>query len=329
MAGKSNLTRTDYQAIVTAYREVGDNASQIARMTGRNRQTITRALRRGWPDLGFPPIHQPFRTATASPSAGTTGTAATSPTPGTPAATGPDGLSAKQSSARRREEDVILGSIQNLAGSAIVTAQILQKMIEQAPAVLSKIAGSGEDAISPRDYVRLIRELSKVSRETSDSLNKLMAAGRLNTGEAQTIAEHRHSGSVEVSVSPEAEADRQKRLEHLISIHVRAREYAAGPGYMGEEAGIVDVEATPVDDGLDLASLNKPTSLTALRESTIANDVAVPTEPDARRALAARGMPEAQIDRVIERARARAEREGRALESVLAEILATPPGQAA
>src|SRR5438128_5696279 len=182
MAGRSNLTRTDYQAIVTAYREVGNNASQIARMSGRSRQTITRLLHRGNPALGYPAIHQPFRPATASAPVATaagTGTAAgIGPSPGTPSATGPDGLSLKQSSARRREQDVILGSIQNLAGSAIVTAQILQKMIEQAPNILSKIGGTGDDAISPREYVRLIRELSKVSRETSDSLNRLMAAGR-------------------------------------------------------------------------------------------------------------------------------------------------------
>lgn len=53
----------------------------------------------------------------------------------------------------------------------------------------------------------------------------------------------------------------------------------------------------------------------------------MPTEAEARRALAARGMPEAQNDRVVERRRSGAERDGRALPAVPAEMLAAPPGE--
>jgi hypothetical protein len=202
MAGKSSMNGAQYQAIVTAYREAGNNAAQIARITGRNRDTIGKALRFGWPELGFPPVHQPHRTAVSG--APGSASAATGTSPATPAgtspATGPDGLTSKQSTARRQEEDAIGAGIQNLVGSGIVTTKILQKLIEQAPSILSKIVGTGDDAISPREYVRLIRELSKVIRESSDALNRLQAAGRLNTGEAGAITEHRHTGNVGVSV---------------------------------------------------------------------------------------------------------------------------------
>lgn len=335
MAGKSNITRTDYQAIVTAYREVGPNALRIARIVGKNRQTIGKALRYGWPELGYPPVHLPHRSATVSNGAagGTNGAstsaASTSPATSTGTATGTDGLSAKQSAARRQEEDVIQGSMQNLAGSAIVTTKILQKLVEQAPSILSKIGGDGDDAISPREYVRLIRELSKVNRETSDALNRLMAAGRLNTGEAQSISETRHTGNVGLSVdlTPEAAADREKRFQHLLGIHARARAHVPG-SYKGEEHGIIDVvpEATPSND----VGAGTPVAMAVLleRESiTSAGENAAEAESNARLTLAARSMPAEQIERVIERARGKAEREGRAVGDVLEETLAAQPGR--
>ena len=101
--------------------------------------------------------------------------------------------------------------------------------------------------MSPREYLRLVRELSKISRESSEALHRLQAAGRLNAGEAGAITEHRHTGSVglEVSDDPEVQAERRRRLEHMLDMHARKRAYVPG-SYQGEEQGIVDVEAEPV-----------------------------------------------------------------------------------
>ena len=334
MAGKSSMNVTQYQAIVTAYREAGNNASAIARLTGRNRDTIAKALRDGWPELGFPPVHTPYRQAAAGSAASATSSpdGASAASTGTPAATSPDGFTAKQAAARRQEEDAIAAGVSNLVGSSIVTTKILQKLVEQAPNILAKIGADGDEAISPREFIRLVRELSKVSKETSASLTMLQAAGRLNTGEAGAITEHRHTGTVGVVAVSEDPVEREKRLDWLIDIHARSRAHVPG-AYKGEEAGIIDVvpEATPSNDGYDLGP-NKPVALVTLRDGGIVTPRGVDSEQaeaDARLTLAERSMPAEQIDRVIDRARLKAERDGRALDDVLEETLEAQPGRVA
>jgi len=339
MAGKSSMNVTQYQAIVTAYREVGNNASQIARLTGRNRDTIAKALRHGWPELGLPPVHTPYRQAAANSSATSSAdgasAASTSPSPGASSspspATGTDGLSSKQSAARRQEEDAIAAGMQNLVGSAIVSTKILQKLVEQAPNILGKIGADGDDAIGPREFIRLVRELAKVSKETSASLAMLQAAGRLNTGEAGAITEHRHTGTVGVVAVSEDPVEREKRLDWLIDIHSRARAHVPG-AYRGEEAGIIDIvpEATPANDTPAPETRVALVALSERGETVTPRGVgSEEAESNARRALAARSMPAAQIDRVIDRARGKAEREGRAVGDVLEEVLSAAPGRVA
>jgi hypothetical protein len=338
MAGKSSMNVTQYQAIVTAYREVGNNASQIARLTGRNRDTIAKALRHGWPELGLPPVHTPYRQAAANSSATSSvdgaSAASTSPNPGASSsprpATSPDGFTAKQAAARRQEEDAIAAGVSNLVGSSIVTTKILQKLVEQAPNILAKIGADDAEAISPREFIRLVRELSKVSKESSASLAMLQAAGRLNTGEAGSITEHRHTGTVGVAVAvSEDPIEREKRLSWLIDIHQRARAHVPGE-YRGEEQGIIDVTPEVVEASTVPASV----ALVALRDTSVepakpmGGDVGQ-AEANLRRALAARTMPAAQVDRVIDRARGKASREGRALDDVLEETLAAQPGRVA
>jgi len=205
-------------------------------------------------------------------------------------------------------------------------------MIEQAPNILSKIGGDGDEAISPREYVRLIRELSKVNREASDSLNRLMAAGRLNTGQAQTISETRHTGTVGVAVAvAEDPIEREKRLDWLIDIHQRSRAHVPG-AYRGEEAGIIDIvpEAVPANDGPTPETRVALVALNERGETVTPRGVgSEEAESNARRALAERSMPAEQVEKVIDRARGKAEREGRALADVLESVLTAQPGRVA
>ncbi len=77
---------------------------------------------------------------------------------------------------------------------------------------------------------------------------------------------------------------------------------------------------------------DKPTSLVSLREaaSVVKSSQAshMEAEQRLRRALADRGMPATQIDRMVDKARARAEQLARDVSAVVDELLAQPPGEA-
>jgi hypothetical protein len=134
-------------------------------------------------------------------------------------------------------------------------------------------------------------------------------------------------------VTPEAQADRQKRLDYFLDMHARSRAHVPGE-YRGEEQGIIDVvpEASPANEVYDLGP-HAPVALGALREDgmigTPLGENAAEAESNARLTLAARSMPADQIETVIARARSRAERSGVALADVLEEILSAAPGRVA
>ena len=228
MAGISHMSPESYLAIKNALHETRNNVSKTAKMVGRNRQTITKALREGWPQLGLPPIAPP---AMAEAPATTTTLAPT------------------------KEQQAISTQINNLLGNSVAVSKALAELVQQAPLVLAKIAADG--GIEPAQYVHFVRELGKTQAQTSAALAQLMAASRLSEGRAQTISEVQHSGSVgvEVGVHVELSADAARaRIEEMIDSHARARSRVPGR-YQGEISGFgpgraeaIDVEAVEAED---------------------------------------------------------------------------------
>ncbi len=356
MGRKSTLTEADYLAVVTAFEQVGGkNVSAVVRLTKRSRELLDELWSKGKPELGMAPISQrlafsptysPAPAAAVSPvvtqsetqkapsgGPGPTivGESRSSPSPGVDL-TPTSGLSAKQQAARSREEDAILSMVQNLIGSS-VTLTILTKVINEQAGLLEKITDNTEKRALLKELGALMAQTAKVTAVLTDGIPRVMAAGRLNTGQAGAITEHRHTGTVDVQHTDTDAAEAEERhLAHMLDIHARARAYVPGT-YVGEEAGIIDAEVTTVGGEPDLGDLGRPVALASLREGANLSEARGASRAEAeqrlRLALAERGMPATQIDRVVDRAKARCEQAARELSTIVDEVLATAPGQAA
>lgn len=320
------MDAVQFEKIRAAYRELGPNALAISKAVGKHRSTVTRALREGFPKLGLPPIC-PVRPA--SPDGADGSSAGGSFSGSVPAAATATGAGSRGQTALGRAAETAAAGTNLALGQLVVATRVLKKLEGSIDRVLSRandLDENGKPVVSLKEFMHVFRELSKIHSASVNALVASAAEIRTSLGMANSIEEHRHTGSVAVTTDdPEAKADQEKKLQHLIDIHVRARAHEASGGYEGEEAGpFIDVQAEPLGDvGADLTS---PTALASLRDGgyppAIADSAAA--EARAREAFAARGMPAAQIDRVVDRARGKAEREGRALGAVVDEMLAEP-----
>lgn len=352
MGRKSSMTETDYLALVAAFKEVGGkNVAAVSRTTGKCRRLVTEMWDEGKPELGMPPISQklgitstsvgsnsvPASAALTSIADKKTSEAGTGPTPATDSpitpspgvvATPTNGFTAKQQAARQQEEVAILSMIQNLVGASITLTSITQLINQQVPLV-SQIQDAAEKRVLLKELGALMIQVGKVAAVLTDGIPRVMAAARLNTGQAGAITELHHTGTVQIETGPNTElaAERQRRYDHLVDMALRARTYVPG-AYQGEESGIVDAEVT---EAVEEAPVSSPLQ-EGVRALTIRQEPPTPTPEEAeqrlRVALAARGMPALQIDRVLERTKARCQELARSMSDMVDEVLATPPGQA-
>lgn len=355
MGRKSTLTEADYLQVVTAFESVGGkNVSAVARLTKRSRELLDELWLKGKPELGMPPISQrlafsptysptpapaPIAVVTQSetqkaPEAGRGPAIASEsqshPSPGVGQAP-TNGYTEKQNQARTREEDAILSGIQNLLGASITLTDVIQ-LVRAEVQTLKAEADPAAKRLLLKELTGLLVQIGKVSSTVSEALARVMAAGRLNTGQASAITEHRHTGTVDVQhTDTQADEEANRRLAHMLDIHARARAYVPGT-YVGEEAGIIDAEATTIGEEPNLGEIGRPVALTSLREGASVSEARGAGQAEAeqrlRLALAARGMPATQIDRVVDKAKARAEQAARELSAIVEEVLAAPAGQA-
>jgi len=240
------------------------------------------------------------------------------------------GYTAKQQAARDREEDAVLSGVQNLIGLSVTLTDVIQ-LVRAEVKKLNDETDRAEKRLLLKELTGLLVSAGKVGASTSEALARVMAAGRLNTGQAGAITAMRHSCTVEHQHTDiGADEEQERRLNHLLDIHARARAHVPGT-YVGEEAGIIDAEVSTEGEP-NLGDIARPVSLTSLREGASVAEARGASQAEAeqrlRVALAERGMPATQIDRVVDRAKARCEQLARELSTVVDEVLAAPPGQA-
>ncbi len=349
MANKSKVTEAEYLAVLRAFEQVGrKNVLAVERITGRSRPFITELWTTGKPELGMKPIAEIVdftRSSAPPPEVPPTAVVqntpdkvqpAPAPTPagasdsGSPSPTSSiathivlPGLTQKQAAVRRIEEDAILSMVNNLTGASVILSS-LTKLIHEQVGLLKDIPDHTERRAMMKELGALMVQVGKVTSVLTDGIPRVMAAARLNTGQAGAITEHRHTGTVGVEVANDAEAlaERERRMAHMLDMHARARAYVPG-SYKGEEAGIIDAEVSEPLPEPPRTELQEK-----VRALTIRRVPAEEAEANLRRALSDRGMPAERVEAMLEKARTRAAELARELSDVVDDMLAQPPGQA-
>jgi hypothetical protein len=220
------MTQSTYQKIADAVREHGENASAISRATGIHRNSITRALKRGWPEYNLPPLG---RRAQPEP--------APAPLPAEAIAIPTAPIS--------REQRAIDGAFRNADGAGVALTKILNQLMLAAPSVLAKLSATGSDAITPREFIQFTTSVAKATESLAKANQHSVSTSRAAAGVPNAVHQHVHlapgvvPGAAPEPVERRTAAEKAERMLHLARSMVRL---SAPVEYDGEEAGMVDVE---------------------------------------------------------------------------------------
>lgn len=230
------MTRQDFDRIRAELIDTGYNVAEVARRLKRNRETVTRVLRQGYPSLGFPAVQPDAAPAPAAPAA-------------------PQSSAGLASVVKTPEQSALSNHVQNSIGTSVAISQILKKLVEQAPAILSRITGDGTDPISPREYLGFVRDISRANAASSKAIAEVSAASRAAAGvpNVQQVQHlHAHAVMGGGSQSPQLEAadgshgtqsgrgadDAHGRMKRLMESYARLSqpvEYEMEEGMIGRE----------------------------------------------------------------------------------------------
>jgi len=131
---------------------------------------------------------------------------------------------------------------------SVAISRLLSKLVEQAPTILAKLTGTGEDAVTPKEFLSFVRDIARAQAASSKSIEAIAKASRIDSGSPSALHEHKHldigAGAGPGPVPPLAAAERTPeeagaRLLHLARVHARLSEPLE---YDGAERGIVEEE---------------------------------------------------------------------------------------
>lgn len=280
------MTEENYQRIVQACRDTDAhkrlNVSAVSRLTGNARDTVVKAWQKGWPKLGMVPVGQLLGITKASVTicddtlrdttspivqgsvvASEPGPAVASK-PETPSPTAaltphviPSGLSTAQANAAEHEARALATLMNNATGGAVIVGKLLAGIQSRIEKMLAAVdAEDPNERMDPKMALQLMKALTDLIRahgQSAEAIAKLQASRRLNVGQVQSLtgSHHLHHHNVDVSVgaAPPQDEAAIARARQLAASYVRL---SAPLEYDGAEEGIVDAEATEIDDASDL-----------------------------------------------------------------------------
>lgn len=158
------------------------------------------------------------------------------------------GLTPKQQKARDKEEDAVLGALNNLLGLNALTNKVLSTFVERAPAIIAHMGKVGdgkggwvEDPHAVKHLIDGLVQLTASNTRSAETMLKVMEASRLNAGQAQSISETR---------TPEPKTDDTAtivaRMHRMAEVALSMQKgKAIATHYQDAEVVVVDAEVGP------------------------------------------------------------------------------------
>ncbi len=165
-------------------------------------------------------------------------------------ATPTTGLTPKQQKARDKEEDAVLGSLNNVLGLNALTNKVLAAFMDKAPEIIKHLGKVGDgkggyiaDPHAAKHMIDGLVQLTNANTKAAETMLKVMEASRLNAGQAQSISETR---------TPESKTDdigtivaRVHRMAEVALSMQRGK--AIATHYQDAEVVVVDAEVGPAE----------------------------------------------------------------------------------